>query len=293
MTPALSTAPNARRGFTLVELMVVLVIIAILSGLSLGGLARAASRTKADLSEFIIRKISDAITEHYETYEDLRLSGKSLTDVRQRMREELPDSWFDVFGSSGSNLTIAPTTPAGRAYARHYGSGPAPTAQYAGAECLYMIISQSGLFTDVLAGIRAEQIGDIDNDGRREFLDGWKQPISFIRWAPGFSSDPPSAPAPRRALSLIQIADPSNYHDPVDIDNADPAAFAMIPLVYSSGPDRSLGLIISKLGWTPAGMNSPCTFNPDGKGLIGAPDTDAENASDCLDNITNHQLIAE
>lgn len=286
-------APNARRGFTLVELLVVLVIIAILSGLSLAGLARAGSRTKADASKFMIRKISDAITEHYDTYEDLRLSGKSLADVRQRMREELPDSWFDVFGSPGSNITTAPATPSGRAYARYYASGPAPTAQYAGAECLFMIITQSGLFPDVLTGIRPEQIGDIDDDGRREFLDGWKQPISFIRWAPGFSSDPPSAPAPRRTFSLIQIADPTNYHDPVDIDSTDPAAFAMIPLIYSSGPDQSLGLIISAVGWTPAGMNSPCTFNPEGKGLVGAPDTDPENASAYRDNITNHALIAE
>ena len=31
-------------------------------------------------------------------------------------------------------------------------------------------------------------IGDTDGDGAPEFLDGWKHPINFLRWAPGFDS---------------------------------------------------------------------------------------------------------
>ena len=33
------------------------------------------------------------------------------------------------------------------------------------------------------------EIGDVDEDGCPEFIDGWGRPIMFLRWAPGFRSD--------------------------------------------------------------------------------------------------------
>jgi hypothetical protein len=58
-----------------------------------------------------------------------------------------------------------------------------------GAECLYMIvmgaIAEEGDSRDVF---KAGDIGDIDADGFPEFLDAWRSPIEFIRWAPGYQS---------------------------------------------------------------------------------------------------------
>jgi hypothetical protein len=201
----------------------------------------------------------------------------------------MPDSWRDVFGSAGSNLTAA-NTPAGRAYARYYAAGAAPSPAYASAECLYMIVTQSGLFPDLLADIRPELIGDIDEDGKREFWDGWKRPIAFFRWAPGFSSP----------LSPIQVADSVTHHDPMDITEADPSAFALFPLIYSAGPDESTndpnstgpsgyGLITAASGWNAAGLAHPCTFAPGGTGLVGAPDP--SNPTAFRDNIFSHDLM--
>jgi len=303
MSRFLHAAPNAPRGFTLVELMVVIIIIAILSSLTLGGLAIGRQKGKAEVTRFMVQRLSSAIMDRYEEYEDLAGSGLSLASIRQRMREEMPDSWFDVFGSAGSNLTSSPTTPAGRAYARYYAAGAAPTSAYASAECLYMIITQSGLFPDLLADIRPDQIGDIDDDGKKEFWDGWKRPIAFFRWAPGFSTDPPSVVAGRRDLSPVQIDDPTNFHDPIDITTplADPNGFALFPLIYSAGPDESTndpnstgpsgyGLITAANGWPNPSLVSPCTFNPGGTGLVGAPDP--ANASAYRDNIFSHDLMA-
>jgi prepilin-type N-terminal cleavage/methylation domain-containing protein len=287
MSCALHAAPNARRGFTLVELMVVLVILAILSSLTLGGLAVGRTKGKAEVTQFMVQKLSAAIMDRYEEYEDLAPTfpivppyGTALTSLRARIREEMPDSWHDVFRPAGSNLP-ALNTPAGRAYSRYYLAGSAPTDQFAGAECLYMIVTQSGLFPDVLSDIRPEQIGDIDDDGKKEFLDGWKQPISFIRWAPGFSYP----------LSPIQVADPNRFHDPIDINELDATAFAMFPLIYSGGADESLGLLVSVAGWNNASLATPCTFNPQGKGLVGLPDPDPSNASAYRDNIFSHDLM--
>jgi prepilin-type N-terminal cleavage/methylation domain-containing protein len=290
MSRPLHAAPNARRGFTLVELMVVIIILAILSSLTLGGLAVGRTKGKAEVTRFMVQKLSAAIMDRYEEYEDLAGSSLTLGQIRERMREEMPDAWRDVFGSAGSNLTAA-NTPAGRAYARYYAAGATPSPTYASAECLYMIVTQSGLFPELLADIRPDQIGDIDNDGKKEFWDGWKRPIAFFRWAPGFSSP----------LSPIQVANAATHHDPMDITELDdPSAFALFPLIYSAGPDESTndpnstgpsgyGLITAASGWNAAGLAHPCTFNPGGTGLVGAPDP--SNPSAYRDNIFSHDLL--
>jgi prepilin-type N-terminal cleavage/methylation domain-containing protein len=301
MSCPLYAAPNARRGFTLVELMVVIIILAILSSLTLGGLSVGRKKGTTEVTQFMVQKLSAAIMDRYEEYEDLAGSSLSLVQIRERMREEMPDSWHDVLGSAGSNLTAA-NTPAGRAYARYYAAGVAPSPAYASAECLYMIITQSGLFPDVLADIRPELIGDIDGDGKKEFWDGWKRPIAFFRWAPGFSSDPPSVVAGRRDYSVVQIADAVNFHDPIDLrqPEEDPSAFALFPLIYSAGPDESTndpnstgpsgyGLITAASGWNAAGLAHPCTFAPGGTGLVGAPDP--SNPTAYRDNIFSHDLM--
>jgi prepilin-type N-terminal cleavage/methylation domain-containing protein len=290
--------PMFRQGFTLVELVVVVAILAILGSLTLGAMALGKNKSKVETTKFMVQKISTAIMERYEEYEDLAAAG-SILAIRQRMREEMPDSWRDVYGSPSSNITSAPTTPAGRAYARYYAAGLPPSPAYAGAECLYMIVTQSGLFTDLISDIRPDQIGDIDDDGKKEFWDGWKQPIEFFRWAPGFSTDPPSVVVGRRDFSVIQIADPDNYHDPIDIAEVDAAAFAMFPLIYSAGPDGSTndpngggangyGLIPALGGWPDSSLNSPCDLPP-GTTPIGSPDPD--NASAYRDNIFSHDLL--
>lgn len=293
MTSARQYVLNPRRGFTLVELMVVIVIIAILSGLSLAGLAIARTHSKADASRFMVRKLSDAITEHYETYEDLRLAGTSLADVRLRMREELPDSWADV-----PDALVPSMSGVARAYMAYKKQLPAPSHQYGSAECLYMIITQSGLFPDFLQGVNPDRVGDIDQDGKREFWDGWGRPIAFCRWPAGFSYP----------LSQIQIPDPATHHDPVDIDLSDATAFAMVPLIFSPGPDEAsndplssgasgYGVVLSgTAGWPTSAItgitcpSTPTTYQFSG-GLAGSPDPDNPNAY--RDNITNHDLIAE
>jgi prepilin-type N-terminal cleavage/methylation domain-containing protein len=293
MSRLLHVAPNARRGFTLVELLVVIIILAILSGLSLTGLARAGKKGSAETSRFMVAKLSDAVLDYYETYEDLAISStSSLVSIRSRMREELPDSWADV---APSTHVPTPTTAAGRSYQR-YKAATTPNDGYQSAECLYMIVTQSGLFPEMMESIRAERVGDIDNDGAREFWDGWNRPIAFFRWAPGFSS-------------RLQIADPVNRHDPLDwqydppdSSGQDSMAFALYPLIFSAGPDEALndpnssgasgyGLLRADSGWPDAQLADICRFNPDNKGLVGAPDPD--NATAYRDNITNHQLLAD
>jgi prepilin-type N-terminal cleavage/methylation domain-containing protein len=286
-----------RSGFTLVELLVVIIIITILSAMTLGGLASARKSSRAQTTSLIIRALNDAIMSRYEGYEDVALvlpgptAAAGLVALRKQMREEMPDAWANVADSA----SLA-TTAAGKSYSRYKqqcnSAASTVSIKYQSAECLYMIVAASGFFPEFMENTRPERVGDVDGDGAKEFLDGWGNPIAFRRWAPGFSSP----------YSPIQTGDKSSQRDPINYydDNTntwlDDTAFALYPLIYSSGVDGDYGLVPSDddwAGWPDANLsatspNTPCLFQPTGK-LVGAPD--ATNAY--RDNITNHAILAQ
>jgi hypothetical protein len=234
----------------------------------------------------MIRALNDAVMAQYEVYEDQALvvtNVSGLVTLRAKMREEMPDAWAEL----KANTSLA-TTSAGKSYSRYKQQRGTPSPQYQSAECLYMILTASGLFPDFLENVRPERVGDVDADGAKEFLDGWGNPIAFMRWAPGFSAP----------YSPIQFNKPANYHDPIDNAGLDSTAFALYPLIYSPGVDGEYGLLASANGWADVNLgvaapNTPCTFNPGGDGLVGAPNPASDKSNDYRDNITNHSLLAQ
>lgn len=285
-------ASTRTTGFTLVELLVVMVILSILGSLSLAGLNVGRQRSKADKTRSTITKINSVIEEMHDSYRT-RLKGTTkaqLGQLRATIVEEMPDSW--------ANVVATATTGPGKAYHR-YRTATSPDSNYQGAECLYMIVTRSGFAPDVIEVFRPDEIGDKDDDGAKEFHDGWGNPIAFMRWAPGFSSSPSGQPH----YSSIQIADPTRYHDPFDLGTPpgyDPTAFELVPVIYSPGPDDATsassgyGLLTSgTAGWPMASSQLEAGIcqrsDSTGKGLIGAPDPDNPNAY--KDNITNHDIM--
>src|SRR5438046_8829770 len=57
-----------RRGFTLTELLIVMMILGIMTGLALSGLAGAINLAKEQRTRAIITKIDQLVMEHYEDY---------------------------------------------------------------------------------------------------------------------------------------------------------------------------------------------------------------------------------
>ena len=162
---------------------------------------------------------------------DDRPSAKDRLDVlRDLMRMEMPDRWSDVYDGAATPFDD-PANPPGRkvarpalsrAYFQKYqqvtgGTGPPADVQNQGAECLYMIvmeaIAQEG---DAREVFRPDDVADTDGDGFPEFVDAWGQPIRFLRWAPGFTSELhqiarviPDTVTPNPPLVTIQIDTPA------------------------------------------------------------------------------------
>jgi len=270
------------RGFTLVELMVVIVIISILGSLSLAGLNIGRQRSKIDATRATIRKLDEIVMDQFDSY-STRVKGLKpahLLAIRGTMVEEMPDNWANVLPLANCS------TSSGRAYSRYKKS--TATSVYQGAECLYMIVARSGFSPSALENFRANEVGDIDRDGMKEFLDGWGNPIAFLRWAPGFSSP----------LSALQFADVTTNHDALDVGPNDSNAFQMYPLIYSPGPDEAgnagttssgYGLATATNGWPPESLPKICEFS-DGATKIGGPDP--ANPTAYRDNITNHDFLS-
>jgi prepilin-type N-terminal cleavage/methylation domain-containing protein len=281
---------GVRSAFTLVELMVTIVIIGILASLTLSGLAGVRQRGKADKTKSTIRKIDAVIRPMYDSYRFRRapvalpVSGNRRLDamqrlswVRRQMMNEMPDQWDD-FPAVGPPAIPAEYSAVLRSYQRYRDtlekSSPGYAATFGSAECLYMIVSRSGFDPDAIELFRNDEIGDVDADRAKEFLDGWGRPIAFLRWAPRFSS-------------TVQVLDPVAAHDPLDVLRVDPKAYALVPLIFSGGADASL-VPLTAPGVDGYGFNtSPIV---DLGQLYESPRGQVVGDS-WRDNITNHDLI--
>jgi hypothetical protein len=156
-----------------------------------------------------------------------------------------------------------------------------------------MGVEDNSLGTD---NISLNDIGDVDDDGMPEFIDAWGNPISFLRWAPGFESDlqPDDVPDnPSVPGSIGFQRDSAVRPDPFDATRIDrypqegfvdsngdgshttgelffdfngngsrdtnlpPRGFQLFPLIYSAGPDEAQDIWATNAGMTAAELSDP------------------------------------
>jgi hypothetical protein len=147
---------------------------------------------------------------------DARAMGVArLNAIRDLMRMEMPDRKSDVIDGPTQHvlqyLVRSPTGPAPapttftvtiaqptlwleyrrRANANSGGNLNVWTTTHQGAECLYLIVASVRDITGTgLDFLQEGEIGDVDEDGMKEILDPWGNPIEFLRWAPGYMVSP-------------------------------------------------------------------------------------------------------
>ncbi|MFN9368094.1 MAG: prepilin-type N-terminal cleavage/methylation domain-containing protein [Planctomycetia bacterium] len=198
-----AAAPRARgrSGFTLMELMVSISIIAILIGIVAGAAAAARAGQKRFKAAADIAKLDAVIQQHFTWCQSLRLpgGGSRAVLVARRISGDMPDTWADVeFMAQPANEANFQSGPQ-RTYVGIWRSlraanASSPSATVADAECLYMMVRFGGL-ADCLAcsDVDGIGIGDTDGDGAMEFLDPWGNPIRFVLWPQQFQVPPGGA----------------------------------------------------------------------------------------------------
>lgn len=270
----LNSTSGRRPAFTLVELLVSITILSILAATVLFALAGVNESAKRDKTIATIRKLNALVMAKYESYRTRRVpitippGSTTLTAamlrvdaIRELMRMEMPDRYTDIQDAP----VKLPTRPAAsQAYLSFY-STHSPIIAYESAKCLYLFISLGLDNPDVMSLFNDDEIAIDTRDGLRYFVDGWGQPIFFIRWAPGYSSplQPWNVNSKDAIGNSIAVVYPTT-HDPFDpmhvyrpssgdpFYNPDPAVPLtsqiyppLYPLIYSAGPDRIFDIFVN------------------------------------------------
>jgi prepilin-type N-terminal cleavage/methylation domain-containing protein len=326
-----------KSAFTLIELMVVVVIIVLLA--TLGGFAYFGAMQSARETKTIgtITKLDAAIADIYERYEfRFEHIEDSLDELSQGtwntnkatipeadiarlkrllmydlMRMEMPSSRAEVISAPPEAITVA-----GQSYSLEppavlavyseicnnasAGSGDLSTES---AELLYLIIAN--LYPEALENFAPTEIGDTDNNDLLEFIDGWGNPITFIRFAPGLtnterqpdlvqrvsagSTNPfPHEPECRAIMFPGANVTERNeiirqWQDPFDPDILNGESWFLYPVVMSAGRDGIIGVVTSTTG---------VPSNPFAAGVVIGLPTDQKDGQTIgfkhYDNIHNH-----
>lgn len=235
---------NPQSAFTLVELLVVILIISILSGLVLGVAAVAAESGREARTKQMISRLHTLLMEHYDTYRNRRveiratglqgtaLAVERLRAAREQMKMEMPDRWSDIVlrdvsaGLPDTNQYGAPrhlnNVPSlTQIYRRRFNqmvqSGTATVENVSdnqSAECLYLTIMYATGDGEARALFKESDIADTDGDGAPEFVDGWGLPIQFLRWAPGYVSETQLSKERFRQIVKDEIGETYNESSP-------------------------------------------------------------------------------
>ncbi len=293
-----------RRAFTLTELLIVITIIGMLAGMTLGAVYSARESARVEKTKSTITKLDRIIQARYEELYSRRVPIKStitgattgkrippaamallrLQVIRWIARTEMPDhrpditEWpavddavtFSVTGKLSAAISDTWSVQLTRTATakRLFRSFTTAMDENDNAEMLYLIVC---LDPEAREQFQENEIGDVDGNGFFEFHDAWGRPIKWLRWPTGYLGQ-----------SSLMTGDPINDHDPLDSRRVDGAAWRTVPLIWSNGPDKLSGTSIQDV---PYAWDAIYT-NEYGKPV----DSSHEEYNTHLDNITNHSV---
>lgn len=253
---------TSRSAFTLVEMLVVIALLTTLMGIGAAGMRVADNMSKETRTRSTIQKLNQFVMEKYASYQYRRVPGANsqtrLQNLYNLMRYEMPDHWDEVHN------TYSP-------YRIRLAKGKTHTAGLESAELLYQIVMGMPEAEEAFNGL---EVADTDGNGLNEFVDGWGNPILFIRWPAGHYNGNGVAISKFQLTNDSSIA-PCPFESAFRKSNSGISNYAVFPLIFSTGPDRESGINQGENNTRPCGNTG-----------VGA----VSDASSYYDNITNHNL---
>lgn len=267
-----------RRGFTLIEVLVVIGLIAFLLSITIGTLRNAIGIARQRQTEATILKIHGLLQQRVEAF-DRAVDRLNLTQPKQKLVTDFNQNYGNLCYlnyTRDSRLVDALTRKQlfqsrfPQSFAeRNISSSttlPPPSPHNAATQSsalMYWILTSSEIFGVPPVDdseFSASEVRDTDGDGLREFIDGWGRPLRFYRWPtmlfrPGNGTTLPGALATgnpttwdntRSYANAIWSGLPSiasNGFDPLVIDADDPAA----QLYYVVASNDSTGAVLAAI----------------------------------------------
>lgn len=295
---------HIRSGFTLIELLTVITIIGMLGAISITTVRGAIQSAKETQTRTSVAKIDNVITGIYEKYQYRKLDVQGVDfrvraynrviKMRDLLRCDLPCTLEEVntnsFHNTSGTMLCTPLqevyrTEIANAVKRTDGVTDASAFTNINAELLYLVVTNAdpearALFSD-------REVDDVDGNGLMEFVDGWGNPICWMRWAPGlvYSDRQPPCYEGKNYVSP-EDADPFDPLSSIeDIDGPEYSGWFLVPYVFSAGPDGMYGLVGPEV--FNANMVNPFEFSRSNPTATAGSPLD----STFKDNIDNHTLI--
>jgi prepilin-type N-terminal cleavage/methylation domain-containing protein len=230
------SAGSPRRGFTLIEMIVVILIVSILAALTAAGTFQFIETQRSNNTQNAMRTIDHVLQQQWEKVIDdakkeapsaavQALAGSDNNGARAkviwtyfRLVEAFPLSFDEIRAAP----TYAPAPPAPNGYIplaqRRYTStykGAIPaTGSGSSSACLYLALTQNRGGVALVADQIASNVSKAN--GYSELIDSWGNPFRFERfpvgtaWAAELDSLNPAA-ANTRAAKLRDLLDPDGW----------------------------------------------------------------------------------
>ena len=265
-------APATRRtdAFTLVELMLVISIIGILAGLSITVTRQVYHDARVTKTKSTITKIDRILLEMYADYENRRVTSPNfgstniaqsqvtqaarLWFLRDMIRMEMPTNIVEATSGpvrfkfkygpgvgditpSGTNWVSVGDSPLQRLYAAALSTC---NGNYESAKCLYLVVMYGN--PEFREAFKDNEIAT-DDDGLSYFVDGWGNPIYFLRWAPELalsernSKNHPDQLDPTEVGGTVisSKAELAGGQWIIDLTGTPQMGWTLLPVVMSSG----------------------------------------------------------
>lgn len=199
MTSLLTTSPRrSRQGFTLLELLVVIALITLLTGILVVSIGRFTVIAKERATQALIAKLHAQVQQRVEELARKRTTpqfietaknvsfGAPVADPAARQVLHLKSEQRRYFPQSFADVNAAD-------FAKDFSSSHATTpfdqtkhrAETESSEMLYYFLTRGralGAETMDADAFGKSEVADTDGDGLPEFIDAWGKPLRFYRW---------------------------------------------------------------------------------------------------------------